>query len=362
MYDAIIVGAIAVIAMAEVTRVGKPRQLGRIRTMGRSPSLRSGHWIEVRSLQEILDTLDTHGTLEGVPFMPEMIPYCGKRFEVWKRADKTCDEAAHTIRRLKRTVHLKELRCDGMAHGGCDAGCLFFWREEWLKKVDTKSREETPTSAEVRSNGSIGKCTVLDLVQATRSAPSSEDDPTENFSCQATEISTFSSPLPWWDLMQYVRDLLTRNVTVPEFLAGITTGLLNKIQSCRVSTEIQKLAGANKKTPSCNLNLCPGDLVEIKSSIEIKGTLDAEGRNRGLSFRPGMIRYCAGRYRVLRSVKKIINPSTCKMISLSGNCVILDGAVCTGNMRRFCPRMVYAYWRDIWLTKVADDERDDETW
>src|SRR5438270_4210107 len=25
--------------------------------------------------------------------------------------------------------------CDGTSHGNCDAGCLLFWNEAWLKKV-----------------------------------------------------------------------------------------------------------------------------------------------------------------------------------------------------------------------------------
>jgi hypothetical protein len=30
------------------------------------------------------------------------------------------------------TVHLSDLRCDGSAHAGCQAGCLLFWKEAWL--------------------------------------------------------------------------------------------------------------------------------------------------------------------------------------------------------------------------------------
>jgi hypothetical protein len=32
--------------------------------------LRAGDWVEVRSKQEILRTLDKGGRLEGLPFMP----------------------------------------------------------------------------------------------------------------------------------------------------------------------------------------------------------------------------------------------------------------------------------------------------
>ena len=53
--------------------------------------LRAGDWVEVRSKDEILRTLNAMGRLDGLPFMPQMIQYCGQRFQVFKRAHKTCD-------------------------------------------------------------------------------------------------------------------------------------------------------------------------------------------------------------------------------------------------------------------------------
>ena len=42
---------------------------------------RSGQLVEVRSLSEILATLDAAGTLDGMPFMPEMVRYCGQTLQ-----------------------------------------------------------------------------------------------------------------------------------------------------------------------------------------------------------------------------------------------------------------------------------------
>ncbi len=101
-------------------------------------TLRAGDWVEVRSKEEILATLDENGRLEGLPFMPQMLQYCGQRFQVFKRAGKTCSEVlgpkgvVYVSRRLHDTVHL-EHRCDGRTYGGCQAGCLMFWKEAWLK-------------------------------------------------------------------------------------------------------------------------------------------------------------------------------------------------------------------------------------
>src|SRR5713226_8952057 len=58
--------------------------------------LRVGEAVEVRSAEEILATLDEHGCLDSLPFMPEMLQFCNKRFTVYKRADKTCDTIGKT--------------------------------------------------------------------------------------------------------------------------------------------------------------------------------------------------------------------------------------------------------------------------
>ena len=42
--------------------------------------------------------------------------------------------------RMRNAVHLEE-RCDGQAHGGCQAGCLVYWKEAWLKRVPADGRE-----------------------------------------------------------------------------------------------------------------------------------------------------------------------------------------------------------------------------
>src|SRR5262249_57684316 len=89
--------------------------------------LRAGEWVEVRSKQEILSTLDERGQLEHMPFMPEMFQFCGRRFRVSKRAHKTCDPVnGLESRRLPNSVHLEALRCDGSGHSHSPPPCLTF--------------------------------------------------------------------------------------------------------------------------------------------------------------------------------------------------------------------------------------------
>src|SRR5438309_12092633 len=99
--------------------------------------LRPGDLVEVKAPDEILQTLDAEGTLDHLPFMPEMVKFCGKRFQISKRAVKTCyyNSSSAGMRRFRTddVVLLDGLRCSGTEHDGCQKGCMIFWRETWLR-------------------------------------------------------------------------------------------------------------------------------------------------------------------------------------------------------------------------------------
>jgi hypothetical protein len=101
--------------------------------------LQPGDWVEVKSQEEILLTLDDTGKNRGLGFMPEMWPYCGKRGRVMRRVEKIClEEGPRTVRAMKNTVILEGLFCQGNGIG-CDRACFYFWRESWLKRVPSSA-------------------------------------------------------------------------------------------------------------------------------------------------------------------------------------------------------------------------------
>ena len=114
--------------------------------------LSPGELVSVRSASEIFSTLDASGTLEGLPFMPEMLKYCGRTLPVTQRADTTC-AGAGVVRRMRNTVHLQRIRCDGSAHDGCQAACLVFWKEAWLERVGDGDRRDAPARPEQGGGG-----------------------------------------------------------------------------------------------------------------------------------------------------------------------------------------------------------------
>src|SRR3989442_463534 len=114
-----------------------------------SERLYPGDVVEVKAPDEILQTLDVDGTSDHLPFMPEMVEFCGKRFRVSRRALKTCIYGPVGTMLGFRTddiLVLDDLRCSGAAHDGCEKACTIFWRESWLRKVDDAGGSSTPRS------------------------------------------------------------------------------------------------------------------------------------------------------------------------------------------------------------------------
>lgn len=337
----------------------------------RKLNLKAGEWIEVRSQEEILATLDQFGRFENAPYMAEMFHYCGHKFRVSKRADKTCDPAHEpwSIRRVKNCVHLQDLRCDGQAHGGCQAGCLIFWKEAWLKRADNNVVSAEHLWQSGKNPGSRSGRWSVETVTAAGQSTNAEGETI--YSCQATELRNYTSEMAAWDPRQYVRDLTSGNLSTG--LAGdsfgnqmleLLLGLIRLFRSLIISLfnliprrlkgpAYPFLVGALENTPKATLDLQPGELVQVRSREEIVATLDKHNRNRGMLFDGEMLPYCGGIYRVLRRVHHIIDERSGKMVNMKSPCIVLEGVVCQSDFHRLCPRAIYPYWRENWLRRAA---------
>jgi hypothetical protein len=202
-----------------------------LRTLGNDLGLRPGDWVEVKSADEVLATLDNRGCLDALPFMPEMLQYCGKRFAVAASAHKTCDTIGQAKNRLMtNAVHLDGLRCDGMAHDGCQARCLIFWKTAWLKPAAAPGSTAVPSHTvrqTIRTVQQQKHCDLAALTRATR-APGFEAGQTEErYSCQATDLTQATTPVEWWDPRQYVKDLVTNNVRPHDFIYYVSIAAYN---------------------------------------------------------------------------------------------------------------------------------------
>jgi hypothetical protein len=327
-----------------------------------SLNLRVGEWVEVRSAEEILATLDDRQDVGGLPFMPEMLQFCEKQFRVSASAHKTADTIDYfCLRRMENAVHLEGLRCDGVAHGGCQSGCLLFWKERWLRRVPDEqiglNRDRMTETASTRSNLDLE---LQKLSQATMRPAANGGQAC--YRCQATEMRKATSDvrrLDRWNPLFYVRDLTSGNVQPLDFIRFGLLAMLNSFSlqwfNCRCYPLLRGVAGP--KTPSLHLNLQAGELVRVRSKREIARTLNSNFQNRGMWFDVEMALYCEkGKYQVLRRVEKIINERTGEMLNLKNPCIILKGATCSGNylhQRMFSRRRDYFFWREVWLERVS---------
>jgi hypothetical protein len=342
--------------------------------------------VEVRSREEILATLGADGALDGMPFMPEMLAYCGRRFRVAASAHKSCDTVHKTWtgRRLDSTVHLVGLRCDGAAHGGCQADCNLFWKDAWLKPVASSGALEVlPTVSNCGAGGSCSTgCTEAQLTASTsRVGPKGQTI----YSCQATQHFHATEPLAWWDVRQYLRDVTTGNYRVGHVVRVLVLGVakqlfaqrrfgyrffrgirnrIHRLLTGRDAPDVQGTIANGSPTPTGRLNLRPGEYVRVKSKKEIEKTINDKHQNRGLSFDQEMVQFCGRVFQVRSVVTQIIDEPTGEMIPMKQPCITLQGVVCASEFsscRLMCPRAIPSYWRELWLERVETESEPNTT-
>lgn len=336
-------------------------------------ALRAGDWVEVRSKEEILRTLDGNGRLEDMPFMPEMFAYCGKRLPVFKRAHKSCDTLNPiSSRSLTDSVLLGNLRCNGAAHGGCQAQCSIFWKEAWLRHVSNAderlSGEERPAAT---------GCTEEDVLKATQQGTTADNE--IRYRCQATDFPLYSTRLRLRHIGQYLEDYTSGNASLKEMIQTTCYFVLKSIARpkwednggayANLYDRFQKLTGGlpyprrhgrlpeGEEAPLSDLNLQPGELVRVKSYEEILATINKANKNRGLYFDAEMVPYCGGVFRIRSRVEHFLDERTGIMRRMKTPAVILEGGWCRSfysERRVFCPRAIYSWWREAWLERAPE--------
>lgn len=310
-------------------------------------NLRPGDFVEVKSPGEILQTLDDHGTLDRLPFMPEMVDFCGRRFRVSKRVVKTCYYGTSSGMRkfpAEDVVLLEGLRCSGISHDGCQKACTIFWREAWLQRVDG--------SGTIQSSVDPESSKWLRARLKARTGP-------KTYFCQASEILNATTELSHWERFgKCFSEIRSGNCGIVEMAQRIGVWLFWKTRRVFFGAYAR---GNQKSTPAESLNLRSGEWIEIKPLESIAKTLDERAYNRGLYFTPAMGSSCGEKYRVAGRIEKIIVDGTGEMRQLR-NTTFLEGSMCGCSCVAFggCPREEFAYWRDIWLHRVSAAEEDNK--
>jgi len=344
--------------------------------------LKAGEFVEVRSKEEILSTLDKNARLDELPFMPQMLQFCGRRFQVHKHVHKACSFAtAPAGNRMSNTVNLKGLVCDGQAFGGCEMRCVILWKEAWLKRVEHPGSYLSCAAdgeCQMDTSKKSPECTESDIWRGTRTSAQEDGMEAPVYVCQATQLPHATQPLSRWDLSQYIEDFVSGNACARKILSallfqvyhqfvvnsGIGLGsffrwFYDVFQALRGGIPYPWRRGEipkNSRTPSARLNLQIGEVVRVKEYREILRTLDDEWKNRGLAFHAELSIHCGKTFRVIQRPRKLIDEKTGKLMLLKNECIVLDGTVCEGRYTDplHCPRAFSPYWREIWLEKVSE--------
>src|SRR5580658_911307 len=223
----------------------------------RSAKLRRGDLVELKAPDEILETLDTEGASDRLPFMPEMLEFYGRRFRISRRALTLCFSGPGSSRgfRTDDVVTLDDVRCSGAAHDGCQKGCMIFWREDWLRKV---------------KNTTVQSPVDLPGIDRLRARLKVSNGP-KIFYCQASELSKATHPLSRWQrLRRYLSELRAGNFSALQMAQSFGIWLFWKVRRTVLGVYPR---GSSESTPMEGLNLQPGEWVEVKSLSSIIETL-----------------------------------------------------------------------------------------
>lgn len=303
-----------------------------------------GQLVEVLSAAEIAATLDANGTLDGLPFMAEMLAFCGRRMRVQRRADRTC-VGQFGFRRMRAAVFLQGARCDGSGHDGCARACLLFWKEAWLKPAADGAAPAASASETVSETASE---TASEAASAPSRARTCISHHGERYICQSTELANATTGLfSRWDARPMLRDIWHGELTVSGFLELVGRTVLNRLG---LGLDRPLLGSAGKKQRG-QLALREGEWVAVKSAEQIAEQLDTRGANCGLVFRPTMHASIGRQFKVAFVVDRLIDEGSGKMVHLK-NTVALQGVTCRGPCAANCPRDEFLYWRESWLERV----------
>lgn len=307
---------------------------------------KAGDWVQVKVWEEIVKTLDADGTLDGLPFMPEMAAFCGQRVRLAKQAWKTCLEcprpepssAGFPLIMMREFIGepvwtVEGLRCDGSAHDGCQRGCLYFWKSAWFTKVQVED--------------STGRSEAIEANQFGQRLKTKQGS--DCYFCQSTELIHATKAMGTKRRLRVcLGEVISGNVGLLKMVGMVVQPIFWKLVERFIRPRF--VQGSLEKTPLITLALQPGTTVEVRSVEEIRQTLNRNGCNRGLRYDIGLNRLCGTHHRVRDRLDKMIIESTGKMVRLQGT-VTLEDSTCTCELSAVggCVRQDLVYWREAWL-------------
>ena len=103
-----------------------------------------------------------------------------------------------------------------------------------------------------------------------------------------------------------------------------------------------------------NVGLKTGDLVRVRSRVDIEATLDGWNELKGCAVMPDMWQYCGTTQRVFKVVERFVDERDYRLKKGTG-IVLLEGLICQGTEDYGrCDRSCFYFWRVEWLEKISE--------
>ena len=329
----------AAIKAATAARTTRARRWLARRLLGHG--LVVGDLVEIKPWAEIRSTLDERGCLEQLPFMPEMFNMCGQRAYVFRCAHRLFDyRKTRRMRHMEGAVLLVGAVCNGANHGVCEAACHTIWKSAWLRRVE---RNDAATGAWVSSDRSDPTRDATFLQFGTK-APS--------YACQLTELHAASQPIGNWSAANFLRPLIAGNVAPAAFIVGWLTHIFNDLQHRRQGVSFPAFEVASQEVGRLeDTRFQAGDQVVVRSSAEIRATLNDQFEHRGMGFEPDMLKHCGRRCCVQAEVKRLIDIVTGEMRTMKTPAYILRDIHFSGERQLFNAQYEPLFWRGVWMRR-----------
>ena len=110
--------------------------------------LRPGELVQIKSKEEIAETLTKDGRNKGLWFDLEMMVYCGQTFKVRRRITHFIEDKNGKMIELKSDcVTLDGCVCSGdhsLSRWFCGRAIYSYWREIWLRRIDPLDENRLP--------------------------------------------------------------------------------------------------------------------------------------------------------------------------------------------------------------------------
>jgi peptide methionine sulfoxide reductase MsrB len=138
------------------------------------------------------------------------------------------------------------------------------------------------------------------------------------------------------------------------FVVAVLTYLFNELQHLRRGCGFPDFEAPEGQAEHTEPSFSASDHVLVRSSGEIRATLNDQLEHRGMGFETDMLKHCGRRYCVQAEIRKVIDIVTGEMRTMKTPAYLLRGVHFSGERQFFNAQYEPLFWRSAWLQRDAE--------